>query len=94
MENIKYEDYKELFEQKFYSMKDNRIIEWQVDKVMLCNYHRDEYDNLCPIYNGNLDVEFVLRDKNSNDYSTIDKNQIGKEFFTSITDLVNHIRPE
>ena len=92
---MKYEDFKELFEKKFYSIEDNRIVEWQVEKVMLCNYNRDEYDNLCPIYNGNLDVEFVVKDKNSeNDYYTVDKNKIGKEFFTSITDLVNHIMPE
>lgn len=92
---MKYEDFKELFEKKFYSIEDNRIVEWQVEKVMLCNYNRDEYDNLCHIYNGNLDVEFVVKDKNSeHDYYTVDKNKIGKTFFTSITDLVNHIMPE
>lgn len=93
---MKYDDFKELFEQKFYSMKDNHIVEWKVEKVILCNYHRDEFDNLCPIYNGNLDVEFNLKRKENStyNYATIDKNKIGKTFFTSIEDLVNHIMPE
>jgi len=94
---MKYEDFKELFELKFYSMKDNHIVEWQVEKVILCNYNRDEFNNLCPVYNGNLDVEYELKRKDKNNtyqYVTIHKNMIGKTFFTSITDLVNHIMPE
>lgn len=96
MKNMKYDDFKELFELKFYSMKDNHIVEWQVEKVILCNYNKDEYGNECSIYNGNLDVEFNLKRKENSKYyyATIDKNQIGKKFFTSITDLVNHIMPE
>lgn len=96
MKNIKYDDFKELFELKFYSMKDNHIVEWQVEKVILCDYNRDEYDNLCPVYNGNLDVEYELRRNENSEfqYVTIHKNKIGKTFFTSITDLVNHIMPK
>ena len=93
---MKYDDFKELFELKFYSMKDNHIVKWQVEKVILCNYNRDEYDNLCSIYNGNLDVEYELKRKEKGEYQyvTIHKNKIGKTFFTSITDLVHHIMPE
>lgn len=94
---MKYEDFKEYFELKFYSMKDNHIVEWQVEKVILCNYNRDEYNNLCPVYDGNLDVEYKLKRKerdNTYQYVSIHKNEIGKTFFTSITDLVNHIMPE
>lgn len=93
---MKYDDFKKLFEQKFYTMKNNRIIECQVDKVILCKYNRDEYGNVCPMYNGHLDVEFVVTNKDCEDVYcvTINKNQIGKEFFTSITDLVNYIKPK
>ena len=95
---MKYEDFKELFEQKFYSMKDNRIVEWKVRKVLLCNYNRDSgSNNLYPIHDGNLDVEYEvgkIRRNGEYECATVNEFTIGKTFFTSITDLVNHIMPE
>lgn len=94
---MKYEDFKELFEQEFFSMQDNHIIKWNVEKVILCNYNRDEYGNLYTIYNGNLDIEYGLVRKDTNNKKiTIDinGNMIGKTFFSSIAKLVEHITPQ
>lgn len=94
---MKYEDFKELFEREFFSMQDNHIIKWNVEKVILCNYHRDEYDNLCPNYYSNLDIEYGLMRKDINNNKVtinINGNMIGKTFFLSIEKLVEHITPQ
>lgn len=93
---MQYEDFRILFEQEFFSMLDNHIIKWKVEKVILCNYNRDEYDNICPSYSGNLDIEYGLirKDVNNNKVTiNINGNMIGKTFFSSIEKLVEHITP-
>lgn len=94
---MQYEDFRPLFKQEFFSMLDNHIIKWNVEKVILCNYNRDEYDNILPNYNGNLDIEYGLVRKDINNHRVtinINENMIGKTFFSSIEKLVEHITPQ
>ena len=88
---MRYEDFKYLFEQEFFSMQDNYIIKWDVEKVILCNYTRDIHDELDSNYGGDLDIEYglVRKDVHNNKVTiNINKNMIGETFFTSITKLV------
>ncbi len=78
-----------LFEKKFYTLCNGQIREWSVWKVNLCNYNRDEYNNLC-VPHDYVDIEWEL--KCGNETLIVNGNMIGKTVFPSLEDLMTYLK--
>lgn len=81
--------WEDLFEKKFYTLSNGQIREWSVWKVNLCNYNRDEYNNL-GVPHDYVDIEWEL--KCGNETLTVNGNMIGKTIFPSIEDLIAYLK--
>ena len=75
------------FKDVFYSIENNKIVEWKVIGVKFCDYNMDKYGNKCPSYTNIYDVEYVINrfDKKNNKIleETVDRLSFNKKFFTS-----------
>jgi hypothetical protein len=78
------------FNDKFYSMEDNKITEWNVVGISFYNYTRDGYHNL----NNKPDVEYTLEryDKDAKFITSYAHQQnINKRFFYNKDSLVQYL---
>ena len=75
------------FKDIFYSIENNKIVEWKVVGVKFCDYNMDQYGNKCPSYSNRYDVEYVINrfDKKTNKMleETVDGLLFNEKFFTS-----------
>ena len=75
------------FKDIFYSIENNKIVEWKIVGVKFCDYNMDQYGNKCPAYTNRYDVEYVINrfDKKTSKMleETVDDLSINKKFFTS-----------
>lgn len=82
------------FNDKFYSMEDNKITEWNVVGISFYNYSRDDYNNLCRNINNKPDVEYTLEryDKEKKLITNYThKQNINKIFFYNKDSLVQYL---
>ena len=79
------------FKDTFYSIENNKIVEWKVIGVKFCDYNMDRYGNKCPSYTNRYDVEYVINryDRKSGKLleETVDGLSFNKKFFTSKENL-------
>lgn len=82
------------FNDKIYSIKNNKIVTWNIEAICFCNYNMDKWGNKCVIHpctSSKPDVEYrVYRTDEETKQKLIkivDYYNLGKEFFKTKEDL-------
>ena len=75
------------FKDIFYSIENNKIVEWKVIGVKFCDYNMDQYGNKCVAHTNTYDVEYIISryDRKSGKLleETVDGISFNKKFFTT-----------
>lgn len=88
METFKSKDIK--FGDEFYSMKNNRVVVWEVYGIAFMNYHCDEYGNKFSLRDTDEpDIEYLI--KTQDEISCVHRNNINRTYFQTKEGLFNSL---
>lgn len=83
------------FGDKVYTLENNKIQEYEVYRVIFCDYDRDKHGNECTRHRGGYDVEYGIRkyDETQNKLinNIINKNNIDQIYFWSKQELLESL---
>ncbi len=86
------------FKDIFYSIENNKIVEWKVIGVKFCDYNMDKYGNKCAAHTNRYDVEYIISryDRKTGKLleETVDGLSFNRKFFTSKEKLFKFMEEE